>query len=231
MISANCKSEVRKLFQHCKMTLNKLPLLCKFAENRQSYCYNLNDLVSASISQNLQTFVLWMWRLQNWVVEKKRENWSTSLEFSFLVEKIVSINIVIFLIRQCYYIPRVFHFHFSPHGPCEMWPGCFRCRRRRTPWTCSLSMPSSFAPSMRHFLWRLRPPSRSWTASATTRTGVRPTSPWRRAWESVLNITMSRGKTGSADFHLVSCFLYLFSRVQNDFFKFPCSPTVQKIFI
>lgn len=101
-----------RTFQHCKMTLNKLPLLCQFAENRQSYCYNLNDLVSASISQNLQTFVLWMWRLQKWVVEKKRENWSTSLEFSFLVEKIVSINIVFFLSVSVTTFPECFTFIF-----------------------------------------------------------------------------------------------------------------------
>lgn len=78
--------------------------------------------------------------------------------------------------------------------------GCFRWRQRRMPWTGFHSLPSSFAPSMRHFLWRLRPPSQLWTASATTRTGALPTSPWRQAWDSVSNITMSRGKTGCVDF-------------------------------
>lgn len=76
--------------------------------------------------------------------------------------------------------------------------GCFRWRRRRMPWTGSLSMPSSFALSMRRFLWRLRPSSQSSTASAATQTGVQPTSPWRQAWESVSNITMSKGETGNS---------------------------------
>lgn len=65
-------------------------------------------------------------------------------------------------------------------------------------------MPSHFGPSMRRFPWRLRQPSRLWTASATTLTGVLPMLPLTQASESVLNITMSRGRTQLHIFCLIT---------------------------
>lgn len=91
------------------------------------------------------------------------------------------------------------------------------------PWTGSPNMPSSFAPSMRRFLWRQRPPSLLWTASEATRTGVRPTLLWRRAWEIVSNTTMSRGKRKGADFDFCLrkfSWLWQFSWVQNYIWSF-----------
>lgn len=55
---------------------------------------------------------------------------------------------------------------------------------------------------MRCFPWRLRPRSQLWTAYATIRTGVLPTSQLTQASESVLNITTSRGRKQSRIFRL-----------------------------